>query len=176
MNKVMAMTALAASLLVSSAALAAPSNLADALQPASGLTLVKGGGGGGSFGGGHMGGGSFGGGGHIAGGGGHFGGNAGPHFSGDDHIGGTGGGPRNGGLEPRYGANDHVGNGNGHYDHDHFNHDHGRHVRYFPGDAFFYGGDYADYGSYGGDCSWLARQARATGSAYWWHRYQACTF
>ncbi|MGZ8417289.1 MAG: hypothetical protein ACXWVQ_09975 [Methyloceanibacter sp.] len=89
---------------------------------------------------------------------------------------GTGGGPRNGGLGPRYGANDHVGNGNGHYDHDHFNHDHGRHVRYFPGDAFFYGGDYADYGSYGGDCSWLARQARATGSAYWWHRYQACTY
>ena len=41
MNNVMAMTALAASLLVSSAAIAAPANLADALQPASGLTLVK---------------------------------------------------------------------------------------------------------------------------------------
>ena len=47
MNNVMAMTALAASLLVSTAAIAAPANLADALQPTSGLTLVKGGGGGG---------------------------------------------------------------------------------------------------------------------------------
>ena len=126
-------------------------------SPPSGLTLVKGGGGGGgggfSGGGGHMGGGGAGfAGGHVGGGGvglggasggGRIGGDAGPHFSGGDHIGGVGG-PR-GGM--RYGANDHVDNGRGHFDHDHFDHDHGRHVRFFPGDAFFYGGDYADYGA-----------------------------
>src|SRR6185503_17136369 len=148
MNNVMAMTALAASLLVSTAAIAAPANLSDALQPASGLTLVKGGGGGG-------------------GGGGRIGGDAGPHFNGGQHIGAVGG-PRGG---VRYGANDHFDNG-----HNHFDHDHGRHARFFPGDAFFYGGDYADYGYYGGDCGWLARQARATGSAYWWQRYNACVY
>lgn len=179
MNKVMALTALAAGLLISSAASAAPSNLADALQPTSGLTLVKGGGGGGGFsggGGGHMGGGSFGGGGHI-GGGGHVGGNAGQHFSGGDHIGGIGGGPRHGALVPRYGANDRFDNGRGHYDHDHFDHDHGRHVRFFPSDTFLYGGDYyGDYGYFSGNCSWLARQARATGSAYWWRRYEECAY
>jgi hypothetical protein len=190
MNNVMAMTALAAGLMVSTAAIAAPANLSDALQPANGLTLVKGGGGGGgggfSGGGGHMGGGGAGftgghvggggvgglGGGHIASGGGRIGGDGGPHFSGGDHIGGVGG-PR-GGM--RYGANDHVDNGRGHFDHDHFDHDRGRHARFFPGDAFFYGGDYADYGYYGGDCGWLARQARATGSAYWWQRYNECVY
>ena len=92
MNNVMAMTALTAGLLVSTAAIAAPANLSDALQPASGLTLVKGGGG-------------------FGGGGGHMG-----------------------------------------------------------------GGGYADYGYYGGDCGWLARQARATGSAYWWQRYNECVY
>ena len=71
----------------------------------------------------------------------------------------------------RYGANNHFDSGR-----DHFDHDHGRHVRFFPGDAFFYGGDYADYGYYGGDCGWLARQARATGSPYWWRRYDECVY
>ncbi|MGA7456923.1 MAG: hypothetical protein WBW51_06305, partial [Methyloceanibacter sp.] len=61
MNNVMAMTALAAGLMVSTASIAAPANLADALQPTSGLTLVKGSGGGGGMGGG-------GGGGHMGGG------------------------------------------------------------------------------------------------------------
>ncbi len=177
MNNVMAMTALAASLLVSTAAIAAPANLADALQPTSSLTLVKGGGGGGGLGGGggHMGGGGGGhmggGGGDHMGGGGRIGGDAGPHFSGGDHISGVGG-PRGG---VRFGANDHFDHGQGRYDHDHFDHGHG-HVRFFPGDAFFYGGDYADYGYYGGDCGWLARQARATGSAYWWRRYNECLY
>ena len=195
MNNVMAMTALAASLLVSTAAMAAPANLADALQPTGNLTLIKGGGGGGGGGGGfgggggHMGGGGavfsggggrrgggggggLGGGAHIAGGGSRIGGDARPHFSGGDHIGGIGG-PRGG---VRYGANDHFDNGHNHFDHDHFDHDRGRHVRFFPGAAFFYGGGYADYGYYGGDCGWLARQARATGSAYWWRRYNECLY
>ena len=102
-------------------------------------------------------------------------------FSGGGHIGGGGGGlgggahiaPRGG---VRYGANDHFDNGHNHFDHDHFDHDHGRHDRFFPGDAFFYDGDYADYGYYGGDCGRLARQARATGSAYWWRRYNECLY
>src|SRR6476619_2410869 len=31
-----------------------------------------------------------------------------------------------------------------------------------------------DYYAYGGDCWWLRRQALATGSPYWWSRYNAC--
>ena len=31
-----------------------------------------------------------------------------------------------------------------------------------------------DYYSYGDDCWWLLRQARITGSPYWWSRYNAC--
>ncbi len=31
-------------------------------------------------------------------------------------------------------------------------------------------GNYA----YGGDCYWLRQQAYATGSPYWWSRYNAC--
>jgi hypothetical protein len=160
--KVTVMTALAAGLLVSTAAFAVPANLDGALQPVDGLTLVKGGGGGGGGlggGGGQMsggGGGGGGGGGHIAAGGGpgRMGGDAGPHVNGGGN---------------RHMANDH--------DHDRFDrdrdhdHDHNRHVRFFPDDFFFggYGGDY-----YGGDCGWLRREARVTGSPYWWRRYRAC--
>ncbi|HEX2448091.1 MAG TPA: hypothetical protein VHK26_07890 [Methyloceanibacter sp.] len=163
MNNVMAMTALAAGVLMTSAAFAAPANLADTPQPASGVILVKGGGGGGFVGGGHMGGGGAG---HI--GGARIGGDAGPHFSGGDRL---GAGPKGGSEGPHFGANGHQGDGRGHFDRDHFDHDHGRHVRFFPGDAFFYG---AGYGYYDGDCEWILRQARATGSAYWWRRYNEC--
>jgi hypothetical protein len=38
---------------------------------------------------------------------------------------------------------------------------------YGPG---YYAYDYA----YGGDCYWLRQQAYATGSPYWWSRYNAC--
>lgn len=31
-----------------------------------------------------------------------------------------------------------------------------------------------DYYAYSGDCWWLRRQALATGSPYWWSRYNAC--
>jgi hypothetical protein len=31
-----------------------------------------------------------------------------------------------------------------------------------------------DYYAYGDDCWWLRRQALATGSPYWWSRYNAC--
>ena len=30
-----------------------------------------------------------------------------------------------------------------------------------------------DY-AYGGECYWLRQQAYATGSPYWWSRYNAC--
>ena len=155
MNKVMVITALAASLLVSTAAIAAPANLAGAFTPEGGLTLVRGGGGGGGAGV------------HVGGGGGDHMGDAGAHFSGN-HIGSIGG-P---GAGPHFEGNGHP---NGHFDKDHFGRadfDH-EHNRFFPGSFFVYGGDYADYG-YSGDCSWLRRQATVTGSGYWLRRYQAC--
>ena len=31
-----------------------------------------------------------------------------------------------------------------------------------------------DYSAYGGDCYWLRQQELATGSPYWWSRYNAC--
>ena len=38
-----------------------------------------------------------------------------------------------------------------------------------------YGPDYYyDNYAYGGDCYWLRQQAYATGSPYWWSRYNAC--
>lgn len=43
---------------------------------------------------------------------------------------------------------------------------------FFVANAFPYGYDYYDYG-YGG-CGWAYRNARATGSPYWWNRYYAC--
>jgi hypothetical protein len=33
---------------------------------------------------------------------------------------------------------------------------------------------YYDNYAYGGDCYWLRQQAYATGSAYWWSRYNSC--
>jgi hypothetical protein len=57
------------------------------------------------------------------------------------------------------------------WDHDHKKNWYGRrHYRYgyYAGDLFFYGGNY------GGSCAWLRRQAVATGSPYWWSRYNAC--
>ena len=44
-------------------------------------------------------------------------------------------------------------------------------VGFFPG---YYDYGYYDYGYYGGGCSWLYRNAIATGSPYWWNRYQYC--
>jgi hypothetical protein len=53
----------------------------------------------------------------------------------------------------------------------HRNH-HGRRI-------FIAGGfPYYDYGyGYGyGGCGWLYQRAIATGSSYWWHRYEACVY
>ncbi|MDX2157984.1 MAG: hypothetical protein SFW09_15905 [Hyphomicrobiaceae bacterium] len=47
--------------------------------------------------------------------------------------------------------------------------DRGRRYAWGPGITFyFYDGHYY------GDCDWLRRKARATGSSYWWARYRAC--
>ena len=52
------------------------------------------------------------------------------------------------------------------FNHRRFNH------RRFVAFGFFPG--YYDYGYYGGGCSWLYRNAVATGSPYWWNQYQYC--
>ena len=46
-----------------------------------------------------------------------------------------------------------------------------RGVRFYwgPGAEFYF---YDGY--YHGDCAWLRRKARATGSQYWWTRYRQC--
>ena len=61
------------------------------------------------------------------------------------------------------------------FHHGRFDHFH-RHFFGFPffvsaGSPYDYG--YYDYG-YGGGCGWAYRNARATGSPYWWNRYYAC--
>ena len=53
---------------------------------------------------------------------------------------------------------------------------HGRHHR--RGNRFFVGVPFYDYGYYdgyyGGGCGWLYSRALATGSSYWWRRYELC--
>jgi hypothetical protein len=62
----------------------------------------------------------------------------------------------------------------GGHDHDHYY----RHRVYLNGAwVWVYGPGYyygPDYYAYGDDCWWLRRQALATGSPYWWSRYNAC--
>ena len=49
------------------------------------------------------------------------------------------------------------------------------HMGGFVGGGFPYDDyGYYDYGYYGGDCSIAYRNARASGSSYWWNRYYAC--
>ncbi len=72
----------------------------------------------------------------------------------------------------------------GHYDNRHYaerghdNHGHGYRHRVWRNGAWvwIYGPDYygPDYYAYGGECYWLRQQAYATGSPYWWSRYNAC--
>jgi len=47
---------------------------------------------------------------------------------------------------------------------------HGRHFVWGGLPFWFYGGYYY------GDCDWLYRRAIATGSAYWWDRYDSCRY
>lgn len=62
-----------------------------------------------------------------------------------------------------------VGRGHGHHGHHH------HHRR------FYYAAPFVGYGAYYGDsyyggsgCGWLRRRAEATGSGYWWSRYEEC--
>lgn len=48
-------------------------------------------------------------------------------------------------------------------------HRRGKRHSWGPGIVFWY---YDGY--YFGDCEWLKRKARATGSPYWWERYRQC--
>ena len=59
------------------------------------------------------------------------------------------------------------------WNHDKWNHDnknwrHHRRHGYFASNIYIYSGDYD------ANCAWLRRQALATGSPYWWSRYNAC--
>jgi hypothetical protein len=45
---------------------------------------------------------------------------------------------------------------------------------FFVAAGFPYDYGYYDYPYYGGGCGWAYRNARATGSPYWWNRYYAC--
>jgi hypothetical protein len=155
------------------------------------LTLIgHGGGGGGGGGGGHMSGGG-GGGPHFSGGG---GGGA-PHFSGGGMGGGgirnfSGGGhmahgyssPHNwssnvyrGHTSPNWnhGNWNHGHNNNWNWAHNNHNHGYWRHGHFY--NYGWYGGAYAYGYGYGG-CAWLRQQAYATGSPYWWQRYNDCVY
>lgn len=131
------------------------------------------------------GGGGGGGGGH--GGGGHIGGFGGGH-GGGGHIGGFGGGgPRMSGFAggPRMGGpgigRAHVGaplgfapRGARFANRPVFHDRRIRHRRAFIVAPAF---GYYDYGyGYGYGCYWLRRNAIATGSPYWWSRYNACLY
>jgi len=158
-----------------------------------------GGGGMGHMGGGgmgHMGGGGMG---HMGGGMGHVGHlGGGPAFSGvhshaRSFAGGGGGYPGSYAVHPRGGpryanrglnhAGPHGRYGN-YYNNRHYaerGHDHGHYYRHrvyrngawvwVYGPGYYYG---PDYYAYGGECYWLRQQAYATGSPYWWSRYNAC--
>lgn len=65
---------------------------------------------------------------------------------------------------PRVYGYAHRGDGRGHR--------HGRH--FHGGRAFLYGAPF--YGAYAyGSCNYYYERAMATGSPYWWDRYEACT-
>jgi len=119
---------------------------------------------------------------HPGGGGG--GGRNGPHAMGGNGPQGMGNGPHmrgdnlaeNGGRNFRHdeGLGEHNGRTHERFtegDHD-FDHHHGHGHRVFRNGVWVwvYGPDY--YAS--GDCDWLLRRARVTGTPYWWHRYDAC--
>lgn len=89
-------------------------------------------------------------------GGGHGGGG---HGGGHGHHGGGGG--------PGHGPGPGWGGGGGH----HHGHHHGHGFRFYGAPFIGYG---AYYGGYGEGCGWLRRRALATGSRYWWARYEDC--
>lgn len=80
--------------------------------------------------------------------------------------GGHGGGGGHGGHGGGGGHGGHGGGGHG---------GHGRGYSFYGAPfvgygAYYYGG----YGGYSEGCGWLRRRAQATGSRYWWARYEDC--
>jgi hypothetical protein len=191
-----AMTALAGSLVLTTAALsanAAPSvNFKGAIDTGSLVELAReggggggrgGGGGGGKGGGGWSGGGGKGGGPGLAGrgggsfkagGGGRPGGSgrlAGRSYGGDGFKGRSGGDFKAGRGSGRHAGKSWDGGGKKWDGGKH--HRHGKNFRRFHGpNIFVYGGTGYGYN----DCGWLRRQAVITGSPYWWQRYQDCLY
>jgi hypothetical protein len=95
------------------------------------------------------------------------------------------GGPRGGGKVMRGGGdggrdfNRGRGKRGGEYTYRGGKGDYRRGHRYSRGYPYFWpgvmaGGAYA-YG-YADKCGWLRRRAQATGSPYWWQRYEECTY
>jgi hypothetical protein len=98
------------------------------------------------------------------GGGGGYGGGGG---GGPGHgHGGGGPGHGHGGGGPGHGPGPGWGGGGGHH-----HHGHGRGFRFYGAPFVGYG---AYYGGYSEGCGWLRRRALATGSRYWWARYEDC--
>lgn len=85
---------------------------------------------------------------------------------GSGHGGGHGHGPGHGGggHGPGHGWG---GNWGGH-------HGHGHGLRFYGYPFVGYGSYYFDRDGYGDECALLHRRARATGSRYWWARYEEC--
>lgn len=102
-------------------------------------------------------------------GGARMGGMRGPRMGGH-FIGRPGGGAGRLYRGPRHAG---PGAGHGHGNHGPRHHRRGHGLYYgvpFVAYGAYYGGDYG----YGSDCGWLRRRAAATGSSYWWARYQDC--
>jgi hypothetical protein len=195
-----AMTALAGSLVLTTAAVsanAAPTlDFKAALGTGSGLVeLARQGGGGGKGGGGAggRGGGGWSGGGGKGGGGAGLAGRGGGGGAAWAGRGGGGGGPSGrlagrsygggDGWKGRGGGDFKAGRGSGRHAGKSWDggkkwdggkhHRHGKSFRRFYGpDIFVYGGTGYGYN----DCGWLRRQAVITGSPYWWQRYQDCLY
>lgn len=81
--------------------------------------------------------------------------------------GGPGGGPGHG---PGHGPGPGWGGGGGRH---HHGHGHGG-LRFYGYPFVGYGAYYDGDGGYSEGCGWLRRRALATGSRYWWARYEDC--
>lgn len=78
---------------------------------------------------------------------------------------GGGGSAYRGSTAPRMYRGVGPGHGNGHNHH---------HRRFYAAPFVGYGAYYGDSYYSGSGCAWLRRRAEATGSGYWWSRYEAC--
>ncbi|MGV1014390.1 MAG: hypothetical protein ACOYB4_05410 [Methyloceanibacter sp.] len=163
-------------LAASHAAHAAPLvNLPDGVQSSTGMVdlVRKGGGGGGAkFGGGSRGMAMRGGGGGAKFRGGGGGPRVGVYSSGGRYA---GRGYRGGNWARSGGNRVYAGKGRGNYGkYAGRGYNKGRYYR--RGYPYVWGGLALSGAYYGSNCGWLYRQAQATGSAYWWQRFQDCQY